>query len=852
MECNYRRALPAPLHLWMSIFLCCIFGAAPARAQTPGGVLVWGSNSYGQSTVPLEVGSDAVAVAVGSFHTVALKVDGSVVSWGYNDNVVGEGIVPEEARTGVRAIAASWYFTLALKTDGAVIGWGSNQYNQSAVPLEATAGVTAIAAGMVHALALKSNGLVVAWGDPRYNKTTVPPAARSGVKAIAAGEHHSVALKTNGSVVAWGTLFRMVRGSFGEAYLAERLVPWTVESGVKAIAAGDNHVVALKTDGSIVTWGFVWNGSGYGPSSVPAEARNGVVAVAAGNHNSAALKSDGSLVVWGYNSAGQSTIPAAAKRGVKAFAVGGAFAAAVVVPAPPAILVSPMSQTVPAGQRFRLYVEATGYPLIYQWRKDGQDIMGANEAIYTEFAHPSMEGEYTVRVSNSLGSELSMKPATLAVTPFTRGGVIAWGSDAAGQVTVPLSAQKGVIAVAAGENHTLALKADGSVLAWGSNQYGQSAVPAEALSDVVSIDAGGKHSAAVKADGSVVAWGAGMVDTGMTPDYGQALVPAAAQTGVIAIATGIHHTAALKADGTVVAWGSNVLNQSTVPAEFQGHFKAIAATGDHTAAVTINGAAVAWGSNLYGETTPLRTSTQRGIVSVAAGDLFTMALKSDGRLMGWGNNGAGQIQFPPAAQGGDLVAIAAGSAHAVALKAGGGVVAWGLNTSGQATVPLVARSEVIAIAAGRKHTVALVREPPAPSAYSAWQVHHFGPAAADPTVGGDLVDGDADGVVNLLEFALLGDPWLSDDAILPEPVSSSGLRQIRFVRPAPADVAYAVEASLDLVTWTVIATLPANASNWIGDAVITEFGQTSSRNVTVQDVASPLSGPRFLRLSIRR
>ncbi|MEO8429689.1 MAG: RCC1 domain-containing protein, partial [Verrucomicrobiota bacterium] len=75
---------------------------------------------------------------------------------------------------------------------------------------------------------------VVAWGDNSYGQATVPVAAKSGVRAIAAGFAHTVALKNDGSVVAWGA-----HGN-GQA-----TVPVTAQSGVTAIAAGPVHIAAL-------------------------------------------------------------------------------------------------------------------------------------------------------------------------------------------------------------------------------------------------------------------------------------------------------------------------------------------------------------------------------------------------------------------------------------------------------------------------------------------------------------------------------------------------------------------------------------------------------------------------------
>jgi len=117
--------------------------------------------------------------------------------------------------------------------------------------------------------------------------------------------------------------------------------------------------------------------------------------------------------------------------------------------------------------------------------------------------------------------------------------VLAWGWNGEGQTTVPIAAQSGVTAIAAGGNygnHTVALKNDGSVLAWGDNRSGQTTVPVAAQGGVVSIAAGGDHTVALKNDGTVVAWGSN--------GEGQTTVPADL-SGVTAIAAGGAHTVAL-------------------------------------------------------------------------------------------------------------------------------------------------------------------------------------------------------------------------------------------------------------------------------------------------------------------
>jgi alpha-tubulin suppressor-like RCC1 family protein len=110
-----------------------------------------------------------------------------------------------------------------------------------------------------------------------------------------------------------------------------------------------------------------------------------------------------------------------------------------------------------------------------------------------------------------------------------------------------------VVAVAGGDYHSVALKADGRVVAWGWNFYDQTNVPA-GLSNVVAIACGSYHNLALKTDGTVVAWGAGTDKYFPGHDYGQASVPEWA-TNVIQVAANGDYSLALRRDGTLVGWG---------------------------------------------------------------------------------------------------------------------------------------------------------------------------------------------------------------------------------------------------------------------------------------------------------
>jgi hypothetical protein len=125
-----------------------------------------------------------VAIAAGGIHSLALKSNGRVESWGS----FGEAVVPA-GLSNVIAIAAGSEHSLALTTDGRVVAWGDNYHGQTNVP-SGLSNVVAITAGGDNSLALTAEGCVVAWGDNEYGQTNAPTWLND-VVAIAAGGSYS-------------------------------------------------------------------------------------------------------------------------------------------------------------------------------------------------------------------------------------------------------------------------------------------------------------------------------------------------------------------------------------------------------------------------------------------------------------------------------------------------------------------------------------------------------------------------------------------------------------------------------------------------------------------------------------
>ena len=303
--------------------------------------------------------STAPMVVAGDTHSLALKSDGTVWAWGNNGSgQLGDGTTTQRSNpvqvtglSGVTAIAVSGAiassigFSLALKSDGTVWAWGWNDEGSlgdgtttnRSTPVQVMAsagvglsGVTTIAAGYEHSLVLKSDNTVWAWGRNDLGQlgdgtTTahsypVQVTGLSGVTAIAAGNQHTLARKSDGTVLAWGY---NAYGQLGDGTTTNRSSVVQVMAsasvplgGVSAIAAGGYHSFVLKSDGMVWAWGDNTNGQlGDGtttnrsyPVQVMASAGvglDGVTTMSGGSDYSLVLKSDGTVWAWGRNAYGQ-------------------------------------------------------------------------------------------------------------------------------------------------------------------------------------------------------------------------------------------------------------------------------------------------------------------------------------------------------------------------------------------------------------------------------------------------------------------------------------------------------------------------------------------------------------------
>lgn len=320
---------------------------------------------------------------------------------------------------------------------------------------------------------------VYGWGgfsNPGYGPTPVRRPWLSGITSVDAGSQNTLALKSDGTVWSWGDNQWGQLGAGGTG--GDSKVPLRVSglTGVVEVAVGTWAGYALKSDGTVWAWGddnYGQLGAGRGiPSNVPVQVYGltGVTAIAASHLQGYALKSDGTVWAWGNNVWG---------------GLGGASC--------------PQGQYCPPG------------------------------------------------------------------TPL--------------RVPVPLPAGTKVTAIAAGGSETAyALRSDGTAWAWGRNWDGETGtgsplrgrveVPTQVvgLTGVTSITGGDEVGYATTSDGKVWAWGENYWGTlgrpCADPNTCQSNVPVEVQglTGRLVIESGAGTTFALKEDGSVWAWGRNAEN----------------------------------------------------------------------------------------------------------------------------------------------------------------------------------------------------------------------------------------------------------------------------------------------------
>lgn len=384
-----------------------------------------------------------------------------------------------------------------------------------------------------------------------------------------------------------------------------------------------------------------------------------------------------------------------------------------VVPAPPQVLVQPVSRNLLVGQSALFSSAAGGIPApTYQWQASPDGVVWEplpESAIFSGVTTPTLSANNAnlamaglrlrLRATNGNSPDAFSTPAVLGVATSPQidrhlrtqravtgeavtfavsasgTGALSYrwqhnGADLPGATAASLTVSgvtldsQGWYRVTVTDAHGSATSVarldvavtDGIVAAWGNNLYGESAVPL-GLIGIRAVAAGDTHSLALLSDGTVAAWGSNQ--------SGESSVPAGLAQ-VVAIAAGDRQSVALKEDGTVIVWGT-----PWGPEKDQYLAKAAALT-DVVAvrpgwALRANGTVAGWSSS------SLVPPEVHDLVAIGGGASY-LGLKSDRTALSWGFGYATQA-IPVDAT--DVVALAGAVNLSMLVRAGGTLGAWG-------------------------------------------------------------------------------------------------------------------------------------------------------------------------------
>ena len=778
------------------------------EASTYGGALGNGSVVQ-QSLTPVVVTgvTSVVQIAAGDMHALVRKTDGTVWAWGSNGNgQIGDGTTATERRTAVQvtglptiaSIGAGAYHSLAVGVDGSVWAWGRNTDGQigDASQVHRYAPVQIAAAGMgwqmpapvfnvAAGLYSASQTVTVTNNDPaatmRYTTTGVEPTTADPI--VASGGTVAVGQSLTLKAKAWKSGYQTSLTTTA-AYELKVVTP-TLSPGTGSYGVAQNVTLATTTPGATIR---------YTTDATEPTPTSPLYAAAVNVASTLTLKARASKTGWTSSDSGAASywISAGTVAAPTATPAAGTFAAAPLVTLASATSGATLRYTLDGSDptataplyRYPFVVSATTTVKARAF-KTGMTQSALTTAVYAvdaagATATPTITpagGVFTTRRTVTITGVggATLRYTTTGADPTASDTLVPGGGQvvvdraqilkvrawAAGLTQSAVRRADFVItgAIAAGSNHTLALKEDGTVWAFGRNTLGQvgngtivdALSPVQVLTGAVAIATGTEHSLAVKADGTVWSWGRN--DASQLGRTGTATTPAqmTGVTGAVAVAGGANHSLVLKADGTVWAVGANAAGQvgdgtttmrSTAVAVLGlSGATAIAAGTDTSAAIQTNAAGAGWvftwGKNTLGQLgegsllnrlAPVQVPLTMPALEVVAGAEMMAVRRSDLTVATWGSHAVGQLGIGASPNRSTPVVIsvvpgvrhlATGKEHVLAHDTRGRVVAWGSNALSKfgagadaivasTTTPFATKfSSVLALSAGADHSVAI-------------------------------------------------------------------------------------------------------------------------------------------------
>jgi alpha-tubulin suppressor-like RCC1 family protein len=284
-------------------------------------------------------GTNWKQVVCGNAYTVAIKTDGTLWIWGSGGSgLLGNAQTTNRSTpvttfaggTNWKQVSSGGLHTAAIKTDGTLWTWGiglnarlGNAQTTSSIstPVTTFAGGTnwrQVSAGSAHTSAIKTDGTLWIWGNgttgqlgnAQTTDASTPVTTFAGGndwKQVSAGVRCTTAIKTDGTLWIWG---QGSGGALGNAQTINSSTPVTTFAGGNdwdKVSCGNYYTAAIKTDGTLWTWGFSSDGC-LGTASSGVTISTPVTTFTGGNDwkhieagvfHVAAIKTDGTLWTWG-------------------------------------------------------------------------------------------------------------------------------------------------------------------------------------------------------------------------------------------------------------------------------------------------------------------------------------------------------------------------------------------------------------------------------------------------------------------------------------------------------------------------------------------------------------------------
>lgn len=321
-----------------------------------GSLWAWGSGSHGQlgngidwdsegfevyetAPIPVSPGTTWKSVATGWNHVVAIKSDGTLWTWGNNDNgQLGDGTIIDKNLPQQIGTENDWVYiscgqhaTFVLKANGTLWACGRNNNGQlgdgttvnknTFVQIGTDNNWKSIEAGWFHTLGMRIDNTIWAWGDNSFGQigdnttidkhTPVQVGNSTNWQRITAGQSHSLAIASNGTLWAWGC---NLLAQLGNNTTTNSHLPIQIETDTDwvNIAGGNNYSFGIKSDGSLWSWGMDNDGLfGSGSENIqvltPTHYNTGEnwISIATNASHAIGLKSDHSISAAGNNFDGE-------------------------------------------------------------------------------------------------------------------------------------------------------------------------------------------------------------------------------------------------------------------------------------------------------------------------------------------------------------------------------------------------------------------------------------------------------------------------------------------------------------------------------------------------------------------